>query len=49
MILNVLHGYRMLNDWNAFVLVDESYEAQSMILMDNLYIPLIRMFLAPQL
>ena len=27
----------MLDDWDALVLVDESYEAHSIILMDKLY------------
>ena len=32
----MLRGYRMLDDWDALVLVDELYEAQSIILMDIL-------------
>ena len=28
----MLHGYRMLNDWDTLVLIDEQYEAQSIIL-----------------
>ena len=37
-------GYRMFDDWDALLLVSEMYEAQSLILMDNLYIPLLCMF-----
>ena len=40
----MLRGYRMLDDWDALVLIDESYEAQAIVLMDNLYIPLLCMF-----
>ena len=35
----MLHGYRMLDDWDALVLIDELYEVQSIILMDNVYTP----------
>ena len=30
----------MLDDWEALVLVDQSYEAQSLIHMDKVHIPL---------
>ena len=39
MTLNMLHRYRMLDDWDALVLIDELYEVQSIILMDNVYTP----------
>ena len=31
----MLHGYRMLDDWDEFLLVDELYEVQCIILMDD--------------
>ena len=33
----MLRGYRMLDDWDALVLVDETYEGHSIILMNYLY------------
>jgi hypothetical protein len=35
----MLHGYRMLNDCDALVLVNESYDAHLVILVGNLYTP----------
>ena len=36
----MLRGYRMLGAWDALVLIDESYEAHCVSLMDNLSTPL---------
>jgi hypothetical protein len=35
----MLCGYRMLDDWDSLVLVDETYEGHSIILMNYLYTP----------
>ena len=35
----MLRGYRMFDDWDALVLVDETYEGRSIILMNYLYTP----------
>ena len=44
----MLHGYRILDDWDAFVSVDELYEVQSIILMDDFVCtPYFGWFLAP--
>ena len=36
--VHMLRKRRMLDDWDTLILVDEPYEAQSIILMDNMYI-----------
>jgi hypothetical protein len=35
----MLRWYRMLDDCNALVLVNESYDAHSVIFLNNLYTP----------
>ena len=35
----MLRGYRMLDNWDALVLVNESYDAHLINFMDNLYTP----------
>ena len=35
----MVHKYRMLGAWDALVLVDESYGAHLVSLMDNFYTP----------
>ena len=34
----MLRGQKMLDDWDALVLVDKPHEAQSIILLDYMYI-----------